>query len=252
MVGVEGCLDLTVTILIFLLNCCFNNLEKWNLWKIRIFIGLLLSIADFIVICAINNDNFLDDKVRKGLFGFIIVYIIIVYVVLIVYSFISISRCLVKVYKVCDIVLDAFLIAYTYVVAGEVNEPYEIVCVVIVTIDIILDFVSLFYGCRDVSIGWIEKKILVILLEKDKSCDEKDENNVSGSNIVSNQDQEEDHVISISFVNVVSDDALHASTVVIFPPMWHPYINTLLDSKHKYKRMIIENSLSIYFPLFDS
>ena len=61
-----------------------------------------------------------------------------------------------KGYTVCDIVMNGFLLAYTYVVADEVNNFYEIVCVVIVIINVSLDIVSLVYGCGKLKINYSE------------------------------------------------------------------------------------------------
>ena len=80
MVDIDGCqccceaFDMTVTILIFLLNL-FQNGPNKNLWIYRMLIGLVISIVDFIVICAVNNGDYLDDEVKKGLFGSIICYV---------------------------------------------------------------------------------------------------------------------------------------------------------------------------------
>ena len=165
MIGIDGCVDVMSTFLIFVINqcTCANQLEQSNLWKIRILFGLVMSIVDFIVICILNKDDYLDDEVRTCLFIFIICYIVIGYGVFIVLSCFTCSTLFVKIYKISDIVLDAFLITYTFVIAGAVNEPFEIVCAVIVAIDILLDFMSLFNGCGKFSIKCIVIKIIAKL-----------------------------------------------------------------------------------------
>jgi len=69
-----------------------------------------MSIVDFAVICAVNNGDFLDDEKRKGLFGFIISYIVIVYAGFIVVSYFTSSTLFAKLYKISDMVLDAFFL----------------------------------------------------------------------------------------------------------------------------------------------
>ena len=184
MAGIDGCLDVIFTVLIFVLSRCEGKLEclltglfvksvtnaQRNLWIIRMFIGLFINIVDFVLICALSNGDFLDDVTRKILFSIIICCICFVYC-----GFIGFTYCEGTnkgawiLYKFCDMFLDGLLLAYALVIAGEVNEPPEIVCLVIVIIDIILNFVSIFYGVGKFSIECIESMIKLAKLSKEEN-----------------------------------------------------------------------------------
>lgn len=62
--------DLTATLLKWILDsCCCKNHENKTLWIFRMVIGLVFCIIEFIVICVVNNGDYLDNEAKKGLFG---------------------------------------------------------------------------------------------------------------------------------------------------------------------------------------
>lgn len=141
-----GCehFDFTSWILRLVLNRCCSN--KTTLWKIRMILGFFVNVIEFIVICDINSNNYLEGSTRKGLFGFIIVYIILVYSVLTCWAVENVSAINVRIYKVCDMIYDVFLVTYTYVIVTSVSDPFPILCVIFSAFDISFCILSIFCG----------------------------------------------------------------------------------------------------------
>lgn len=76
-------------------------------------IGCVISIIDFIVICAVDNGDYLDDEVRQGLFGSIICYIYLVYMAFISWGYQNINKVFYsRLYKICDVIMDILLVTY--------------------------------------------------------------------------------------------------------------------------------------------
>ena len=148
-VGDCGCscevFDIVTFILIFLLDkisCCNIEIGKKYLWKFRMSFGLVMSIVEFSAICIANKDNYLDDDVRKGLFGFIICFICIAYCVLLIGCENIIVH--MRLYKSCDVAMDGLLLAYNYAIDGSATEPFSIICTVVGVLDMSIALLEIF------------------------------------------------------------------------------------------------------------
>ena len=94
MVDIDSCegsceiFDIMAIILKSVINICVANLKNKTkkLWIIRMIIGLVFSTIDFIVICVVNNGDFLKDYNTEILFGTIICYIVCAYVICICWA----------------------------------------------------------------------------------------------------------------------------------------------------------------------
>ena len=148
-VGDCGCscevFDIMTFILIFLLDkisCCNIEIGKKYLLKYRMCFGLVMSIVDFSAICITNKDYYLDDDVRKGLFGFIICFICIAYCVLLIGCENIIIH--MRLYKSCDVAMDGLLLAYNYAIDGSATEPFSIICTVVGVLDMSIALLTIF------------------------------------------------------------------------------------------------------------
>ena len=139
--------DITTALLQYLLDSCCKNTKSEHIWKLRMFIGLVFSIIDLVVICAVNNDNYLDDTMNKLLFGLIVLFAMSVYITFLTSLFYqTVDALYFKVYNFLDVVIDVLLLVYTYVVASNGTGVFEIICTVFVCVDILMDLASICFG----------------------------------------------------------------------------------------------------------
>lgn len=142
----EGAFE-AVDIMSGLLN---NNLQKVikdkrTLWGIRMVVGVILNITEFIVVCQVNKDSFLADRASKGLFGFIVVYLVICAGATCVFTM-KMGERTARLYKIVDAIFDIYLMVYSFVIAEDMDSFFPIACSIFTGIDILLCFLSVGFG----------------------------------------------------------------------------------------------------------
>ncbi|CAC5406488.1 unnamed protein product [Mytilus coruscus] len=124
------------------LECCCKA-SYASKWTFRIITGFVVSEIEFIIVCRFNSDVYLDDNIRKGLFGFLTAYIPVVYLSLSCWTICNNRQTTVTVNKILDIISDALLVTYNYILTDDVSGTFATICVVLAAINMLMALLTL-------------------------------------------------------------------------------------------------------------
>ncbi len=160
----EFYVDITSSIL--LMSCLWKGKTEdlVRIWKnkiyfIRVLLGFICNMTCFVVVCVVNKDMYIEGPAAKGLFGIIIIHVVIMYATELcvvcapcdhtVYRtkyFLELSAH----YKVNDIIFDIILIFYSIVISDWLLTYATLVVTVILCMDILLNLILYIKACCDV------------------------------------------------------------------------------------------------------
>ena len=150
----------------FLLTSCLCKGKTEDLiiiWKnkiyfIRVLLGFICNMTCFVVVCVVNKDMLIEGPAAKGMFGIIIIYVVIMYATELCMVCATCGRTGDKTkhflelsahYKVNDIIFDIMLIFYSAVISNWFLTYFTLVVTVILCMDILLNLIICIEACCD-------------------------------------------------------------------------------------------------------
>ena len=131
---------------------------KNKIYFMRVLLGFICNMTCFVVVCVVNKDMLIEGPVAKGMFGIIIIHVVIMYATELCMVCATCGRTDDKTkhflelsahYKVNDIIFDIMLIFYSIVTSDWFQQYFTLVVTVILCIDILLNLIFCIKACWD-------------------------------------------------------------------------------------------------------